>query len=111
MIFVSFFFLPQGLVSMNHILPREYLDVLVVLQDRALSRKAREVSKEERGGGEREEEKGGGEEQREGTEEKKGRERRRKRKRENERWTDRWSGCVGGGVEIGRLNMLVLYGQ
>ncbi|KAL8610336.1 hypothetical protein ACOMHN_041150 [Nucella lapillus] len=35
--------LGQGLVSMNHILPREYLDVLVVLQDRALSRTAHET--------------------------------------------------------------------
>ncbi|XP_076449179.1 putative aarF domain-containing protein kinase 5 [Babylonia areolata] len=35
--------LGQGLVSMNHILPREYLDVLVVLQDRALSRAPHEV--------------------------------------------------------------------
>lgn len=36
--------LGQGLVSMNHILPREYLDVLVVLQDKALTRKTDEVS-------------------------------------------------------------------
>ncbi|XP_025114972.1 uncharacterized aarF domain-containing protein kinase 5-like isoform X2 [Pomacea canaliculata] len=35
--------LGQGLVSMNHILPREYLDVLVVLQDKALTRKTDEV--------------------------------------------------------------------
>ena len=82
MIFMSFFFLPQGLVSMNHILPREYLDVLVVLQDRALSRKAREVSKEERGGGREGGREGGGEEQREGTERKK---REREKKKEEER--------------------------
>nr|KAG5693003.1 hypothetical protein BaRGS_011639 [Batillaria attramentaria] len=35
--------LGQGLVSMNHILPREYLEVLVVLQDRALTRTTDEV--------------------------------------------------------------------
>ncbi|CAC5395545.1 ADCK [Mytilus coruscus] len=35
--------LGQGLVSMNHILPREYIDTLVVLQDRALVRHPDEV--------------------------------------------------------------------
>ncbi|XP_041375628.1 uncharacterized aarF domain-containing protein kinase 5-like [Gigantopelta aegis] len=35
--------LGQGLVSMNHILPREYIDVLVVLQDKALAKKPHEV--------------------------------------------------------------------
>ncbi|XP_076112454.1 putative aarF domain-containing protein kinase 5 isoform X1 [Mytilus galloprovincialis] len=35
--------LGQGLVSMNHILPREYIDTLVVLQDRALMRHPDEV--------------------------------------------------------------------
>ena len=43
---VSVFFPPQGLVSMNHILPREYLDVLVVLQDKALSHTPQEVAGE-----------------------------------------------------------------
>ena len=33
-------------MSMNHILPREYLDVLVVLQDRALSHTPQEVAGE-----------------------------------------------------------------
>ena len=36
--------LGQGLVSMNHILPKEYLETLVVLQDKALSRGPKEVS-------------------------------------------------------------------
>lgn len=36
--------LGQGLVSMNHILPREYLETLVVLQDRALPKKPHDVS-------------------------------------------------------------------
>ena len=36
--------LGQGLVSMNHILPREYLDTLVVLQDKALPKKPHDVS-------------------------------------------------------------------
>ena len=36
--------LGQGLVSMNHILPREYIDVLVVLQDKALAKKPHEVN-------------------------------------------------------------------
>jgi predicted unusual protein kinase regulating ubiquinone biosynthesis (AarF/ABC1/UbiB family) len=35
--------LGQGLVSMNHILPKEYLDTLVVLQDQALTSKTSEV--------------------------------------------------------------------
>ncbi|XP_059173079.1 uncharacterized aarF domain-containing protein kinase 5-like isoform X1 [Physella acuta] len=35
--------LGQGLVSMNHILPKEYLNTLVVLQDKALTRKPHEV--------------------------------------------------------------------
>lgn len=35
--------LGQGLVSMNHILPREYLETLVVLQDRALPKKPHDV--------------------------------------------------------------------
>ena len=35
--------LGQGLVSMNHILPKEYLDTLKVLQDKCLSRGATEV--------------------------------------------------------------------
>ncbi|GFN79229.1 AARF domain containing protein kinase [Plakobranchus ocellatus] len=35
--------LGQGLVSMNHILPKEYLSTLVVLQDKALSRQPHEV--------------------------------------------------------------------
>ncbi|KAK3765791.1 hypothetical protein RRG08_026262 [Elysia crispata] len=35
--------LGQGLVSMNHILPREFLSTLVVLQDKALSRQPHEV--------------------------------------------------------------------
>ena len=30
----------QGLVSMNHVLPKEYLDILKVLQDRCLSRRS-----------------------------------------------------------------------
>jgi len=34
----------QGLLTMNHILPKEYLDTLVVLQDQALKRAAHEVS-------------------------------------------------------------------
>jgi aarF domain-containing kinase len=38
-------FLPsgQGLVSMNHILPKEYLETLKVLQDKCLIRGASEV--------------------------------------------------------------------
>lgn len=36
--------LGQGLVSMNHILPKEYLKTLEVLQDRALSRRLNEVA-------------------------------------------------------------------
>ena len=35
--------LGQGLVSMNHILPQEYLTTLEVLQDKALHSSAREV--------------------------------------------------------------------
>nr|XP_022335396.1 uncharacterized aarF domain-containing protein kinase 5-like isoform X2 [Crassostrea virginica] len=35
--------LGQGLVSMNHILPREYLDTLVVLQDKALPKKPHDI--------------------------------------------------------------------
>lgn len=35
--------LGQGLVSMNHILPKEYTETLVVLQDRALPKKTHEV--------------------------------------------------------------------
>lgn len=35
--------LGQGMVSMNHILPREYVDTLVVLQDKALPKKPHEV--------------------------------------------------------------------
>ncbi|XP_055892322.1 uncharacterized aarF domain-containing protein kinase 5-like isoform X2 [Biomphalaria glabrata] len=35
--------LGQGLVSMNHILPKEYLNTLVVLQDKALTRRPDEV--------------------------------------------------------------------
>ncbi|XP_060065653.1 uncharacterized aarF domain-containing protein kinase 5-like isoform X1 [Ylistrum balloti] len=35
--------LGQGMVSMNHILPREYIESLVVLQDKALSRQPHEV--------------------------------------------------------------------
>lgn len=35
--------LGQGLVSMNHILPKEYLETLKVLQDKCLSRGASEV--------------------------------------------------------------------
>ncbi|KAL5021335.1 hypothetical protein ScPMuIL_000490 [Solemya velum] len=35
--------LGQGLVSMNHILPKEYTETLVVLQDRALPKRANEV--------------------------------------------------------------------
>ena len=35
--------LGQGLVSLNHVLPREYVETLVVLQDRALMRHADEV--------------------------------------------------------------------
>ena len=35
--------LGQGLVSLNHVLPREYVETLVVLQDRALVRHADEV--------------------------------------------------------------------
>ncbi|XP_069113609.1 uncharacterized aarF domain-containing protein kinase 5-like isoform X2 [Argopecten irradians] len=35
--------LGQGMVSMNHILPREYIDCLVILQDKALSRRPHEV--------------------------------------------------------------------
>ena len=35
--------LGQGLVSMNHVLPKEYLETLKVLQDKCLSRGATEV--------------------------------------------------------------------
>ena len=35
--------LGQGLVSMNHLLPKEYLKTLEVLQDRALARRPLEV--------------------------------------------------------------------
>ena len=35
--------LGQGLVTMNHILPREYLDTLVVLQDKVPTRQPHEV--------------------------------------------------------------------
>lgn len=37
--------LGQGLVSMNHILPKEYLETLKVLQDKCLQRGATEVQK------------------------------------------------------------------
>ncbi|XP_043227477.1 uncharacterized aarF domain-containing protein kinase 5-like isoform X2 [Amphibalanus amphitrite] len=37
--------LGQGLVSMNHILPKEYLNTLKVLQDRCLNRRADEVGR------------------------------------------------------------------
>ena len=33
----------QGLVSMNHVLPKEYLNTLKVLQDRALKRTEKET--------------------------------------------------------------------
>lgn len=33
----------QGLVSMNHILPREYTETLSILHDRALTRRSNEV--------------------------------------------------------------------
>lgn len=36
--------LGQGLLSFNYLLPKEYLDTLVILQDRALSRKINEVN-------------------------------------------------------------------
>jgi len=36
--------LGQGLVSMNHILPKEYVDQLVILQDKALSMEPQDVS-------------------------------------------------------------------
>ena len=36
--------LGQGLISFNHILPKEYLKTLAVLQDRALPRGKQEVS-------------------------------------------------------------------
>ena len=36
--------LGQGLASMNHILPAEYTETLVVLQDKALPHKSDEVS-------------------------------------------------------------------
>lgn len=35
--------LGQGLVSMNHILPKEYVDTLVILQDKALSMEPQDV--------------------------------------------------------------------
>ena len=35
--------LGQGLVSMNHILPKEYLETLKVLQDRCLTRGTTEI--------------------------------------------------------------------
>ena len=35
--------LGQGLVSMNHILPKEYVETLVILQDKALSMEPPEV--------------------------------------------------------------------
>ena len=35
--------LGQGLVSMNHVLPKEYVDTLVVLQDKALPGKKEDV--------------------------------------------------------------------
>ena len=35
--------LGQGLVSMNHILPKEYVETLVILQDKALSMEPAEV--------------------------------------------------------------------
>ena len=35
--------LGQGMVSFNHLLPREYTQTLVVLQDKALPRKLNEV--------------------------------------------------------------------
>ncbi|KAL3860525.1 hypothetical protein ACJMK2_010643 [Sinanodonta woodiana] len=35
--------LGQGLVSMNHVLPKEYVETLVILQDKALSRSPHEV--------------------------------------------------------------------
>lgn len=37
--------LGQGLVAMNHILPQEYLDTLIVLHDKCLVRKGDEVTK------------------------------------------------------------------
>lgn len=37
--------LGQGLVSMNHILPKEYVDTLVILQDKALSMEPQDVCK------------------------------------------------------------------
>ncbi|XP_065571016.1 uncharacterized aarF domain-containing protein kinase 5-like isoform X3 [Artemia franciscana] len=37
--------LGQGLVSLNHILPKEYLNTLKVLQDKCLTRKPEEISK------------------------------------------------------------------
>ena len=36
--------LGQGLVTMNHMLPKEYLETLVVLQDKVLTRGPHEVS-------------------------------------------------------------------
>lgn len=37
--------LGQGLVSMNHILPKEYVDTLVILQDKALTMEPEEVER------------------------------------------------------------------
>lgn len=36
--------LGQGLVSLNHILPQEYVEILSALHDKALHRNEREVS-------------------------------------------------------------------
>ena len=41
--------LGQGLVTMNHLLPREYVLALRALQDQALARDEKEVSGFERG--------------------------------------------------------------
>ena len=42
-VIIHFSFSGQGLVSMNHILPKEYLETLKVLQDKCLIRGASEV--------------------------------------------------------------------
>lgn len=41
----SYIKLGQGLVSMNHILPKEYVETLKALQDKCLARKEDEVTK------------------------------------------------------------------
>lgn len=41
----SYIKLGQGLVSLNHILPREYIETLRALQDKCLSRGEQEVTK------------------------------------------------------------------